>query len=457
MRTYGQYCAVAKALDVVGDRWTLLIVRELTVQGPCRYTDIAHGLPGIASNLLSDRLRDLEEAGIVEREAAPPPVATTLYRLTRAGQELGTGAAGAGPLGRPVHVRARRRRGVSQRLVGLPHHRVPRGPPPAGPPAPSRSTPGTSRSSRSATGRSGAAGPASDPDLVLRGPAPLVWRAHRENAVGRCRRAGLEVTGDITVLDPAAATQRINRSSLIRAHAPRAGAQPGKNGPMPVYADDPTRAPLPIFVPSRSLRPWKIATVVLALALVAVLALIAQALADQSGAGAPPVSAAAGTASDGASPASTGSGAQETAKVDALVAQSASYHQAVVTAITQIGSCTSPSSAAASLSSTADQREQLAGRLATVDWTTMAGGGALEHALDAALRASATSDRDYATWGQDVAASGCAAGQSVAHDGAYAAAQASDATASAAKTQFVSAWNPLAASYGLPARQAAGL
>jgi DNA-binding HxlR family transcriptional regulator len=88
MRTYGQYCAVAKALDLVGDRWTLLVVRELLIAGPCRYTDLRNGLPGIATNLLADRLRDLEEAGIVSREVAPPPVATTLFRLTPRGREL---------------------------------------------------------------------------------------------------------------------------------------------------------------------------------------------------------------------------------------------------------------------------------------------------------------------------------------------------------------------------------
>jgi DNA-binding HxlR family transcriptional regulator len=88
MRTYGQYCAVAKALDQIGDRWTLLIVRELLIGGPSRYTDLRNGLPGIATNLLADRLRDLEEAGIVSREEAPPPVATTLFRLTSRGEEL---------------------------------------------------------------------------------------------------------------------------------------------------------------------------------------------------------------------------------------------------------------------------------------------------------------------------------------------------------------------------------
>jgi DNA-binding HxlR family transcriptional regulator len=88
MRSYGQYCALARALDVVGDRWTLLIVRELAVKGPSRYTDLRHGLPGIATNMLADRLREMEEQGIVRREEAPPPVATTLFSLTERGDEL---------------------------------------------------------------------------------------------------------------------------------------------------------------------------------------------------------------------------------------------------------------------------------------------------------------------------------------------------------------------------------
>ncbi len=88
MRTYGQYCSVAKALDVVGDRWTLLIIRELLLAGPCRYTDLRNGLPGIATNLLADRLHDLESAGLVRREEAAPPVATTLFQLTEAGAQL---------------------------------------------------------------------------------------------------------------------------------------------------------------------------------------------------------------------------------------------------------------------------------------------------------------------------------------------------------------------------------
>ena len=88
MRSYDEYCALAKSLDVVGDRWTLLIVRELELRGGCRYTDLRNGLPGIATNLLADRLRELEHEGLVVREEAPPPVATTLFRLTPRGVEL---------------------------------------------------------------------------------------------------------------------------------------------------------------------------------------------------------------------------------------------------------------------------------------------------------------------------------------------------------------------------------
>jgi len=88
MRSYDEYCAIAKSLDVVGDRWTLLIVRELALRGACRYTDVRNGLPGIASNLLAERLRELEHAGVIAREDAPPPIATTLFRLTPRGEQL---------------------------------------------------------------------------------------------------------------------------------------------------------------------------------------------------------------------------------------------------------------------------------------------------------------------------------------------------------------------------------
>ncbi|NUT42810.1 MAG: transcriptional regulator [Thermoactinospora sp.] len=88
MRSYSQYCSMARALDLVGDRWTLLIVRELLTQGPCRFSDLRRGLPGIASNLLADRLREMETSGLITRTAEPPPIAATLIRLTDRGHKL---------------------------------------------------------------------------------------------------------------------------------------------------------------------------------------------------------------------------------------------------------------------------------------------------------------------------------------------------------------------------------
>lgn len=87
MRSYDQFCALARALDVVGDRWTLLIIRELFARD-CRYSDLRDALPGIATNLLADRLRQLQEAGVIEAYEAPPPVRATVYRLTSRGREL---------------------------------------------------------------------------------------------------------------------------------------------------------------------------------------------------------------------------------------------------------------------------------------------------------------------------------------------------------------------------------
>jgi DNA-binding HxlR family transcriptional regulator len=88
VKSYQQYCSIARALDVVGDRWVLLIVRELLALGPSRYSDLKRGLPGIASNLLAERLKVMEAEGLLERYDAPPPVGTTLYQLTARGRDL---------------------------------------------------------------------------------------------------------------------------------------------------------------------------------------------------------------------------------------------------------------------------------------------------------------------------------------------------------------------------------
>ena len=108
MRSYKQHCGLAKALDVVGDRWTLLIVRELLIRGSCRYTDLQKGLPGIATNLLAERLRDLEAAGLVVREDAPPPIATSLFRLSERGRSLEPAILALGQWGAPLLARGTR-------------------------------------------------------------------------------------------------------------------------------------------------------------------------------------------------------------------------------------------------------------------------------------------------------------------------------------------------------------
>ena len=87
-RSYGQHCTVARALDVVGERWTLLLVREL-MTGPKRFKDLLGGLPGIGTNLLAARLRSLEEHGVVRRATLPPPAGTAVYELTGLGRSLG--------------------------------------------------------------------------------------------------------------------------------------------------------------------------------------------------------------------------------------------------------------------------------------------------------------------------------------------------------------------------------
>jgi DNA-binding HxlR family transcriptional regulator len=120
MRSYKQHCGLAKALDVVGDRWTLLIVRELLIRDGCRYTDLQKGLPGIATNLLADRLRGLEDAQIVTREEVPPPIATTLFRLTPRGKALEPAILALGLWGAPFLERGARGTATQPHWLVLP-------------------------------------------------------------------------------------------------------------------------------------------------------------------------------------------------------------------------------------------------------------------------------------------------------------------------------------------------
>jgi DNA-binding HxlR family transcriptional regulator len=87
-KVYRQYCGLAKALDLVGERWTLLIIRELSF-GPRRFSDLGEGLPGISTAVLTERLHRLEENRLISRRTLPPPAASNVYALTEDGQELG--------------------------------------------------------------------------------------------------------------------------------------------------------------------------------------------------------------------------------------------------------------------------------------------------------------------------------------------------------------------------------
>ena len=104
-RSYGQYCGFSRALEIVGERWALLIVRDLLV-GPKRFSDLQRGLPGIPSNILTTRLKELEDDGIIQRRLLPRPSGAIVYELTEQGRELegpviSLGRWGAKRLGEP--------------------------------------------------------------------------------------------------------------------------------------------------------------------------------------------------------------------------------------------------------------------------------------------------------------------------------------------------------------------
>ncbi len=100
-RIYNQYCAIARALDAVGERWTLLLIREL-VTGPKRFTDLLDHLPGIGTNLLSNRLKELEESGLIVQNKLPPPASSVVYELTPRGSELEPVLMALAQWGRPL-------------------------------------------------------------------------------------------------------------------------------------------------------------------------------------------------------------------------------------------------------------------------------------------------------------------------------------------------------------------
>jgi DNA-binding HxlR family transcriptional regulator/putative sterol carrier protein len=133
MRTYGDGCAIAQALDLVGERWALLVVRELLL-GPKRYTDLRAGLPNASPNVLSQRLGELERAGVLRRRKLPPPAASRVYELTKWGRELEqtvislghwaarspSGLASDAPIGVDSMILALRARFDANAALGLP-------------------------------------------------------------------------------------------------------------------------------------------------------------------------------------------------------------------------------------------------------------------------------------------------------------------------------------------------
>ncbi|MGW6392197.1 winged helix-turn-helix transcriptional regulator [Streptomyces sp. NPDC055103] len=121
-RSYDQHCAAARALDLVGDRWTLLVVREL-LAGPRRYTDLHADLPGVSTDMLAGRLKDMESAGLVTRRRLPPPASASVYELTPRGRDLlpvlrSLAAWGASDLGEPRPTDAVRAHWYAIPLIG---------------------------------------------------------------------------------------------------------------------------------------------------------------------------------------------------------------------------------------------------------------------------------------------------------------------------------------------------
>ena len=203
MRPYGQFCALAKALDVIGDRWTLLIVRELLIRETARYTDIRDGLPGIATNLLASRLVELEEAGILAREEAPPPIATTVYRLTPRGRELEKVMLAIGRWGTPLMKDAPKSDAFCAHWIALPARNNLRDHAPDEPSVVIELRAGDEPVT--VTAKNGSVrvrtGAAENPDAVVSGTPRLVYAVLKgEMDLARARAAGIDFKGDVKAL-----------------------------------------------------------------------------------------------------------------------------------------------------------------------------------------------------------------------------------------------------------------
>ena len=220
MKTYGQFCALAKALDVIGDRWTLLIVRELIIRGEARYTDIRDGLPGIASNLLAARLKELEAAGVLETFDAPPPVATALYRLTPRGRELERVIDAIGLWGVPYLKEAPKSDAFCSHWMALPLRKGVKDSAPDGEPAVIEVHAGEEPVTLRAAGGTVrvSVGAAENPDVVVTGDARTIYALFRGNvSLPQAKAAGLKVGGDAAALRrvlPAQVSEKSSSPSL---------------------------------------------------------------------------------------------------------------------------------------------------------------------------------------------------------------------------------------------------
>jgi DNA-binding HxlR family transcriptional regulator/putative sterol carrier protein len=205
---YQQYCALARTLDVAGDRWTLLIVRELA-PGPRRFTDLIDGLPGVSRKLLTDRLRALERDGIIARQELPPPAARQVYALTDDGRDLAVAMApliawGARRLGERKPEESFRARWPAVAMAGL---------------ADRESARGVSESYQYVVGDSAFHFTVDDGSIQLhdgrvQDPA-VTWTTDEETwveiASGRITASSAAAAGALTVVGDAEAAKRLRR------------------------------------------------------------------------------------------------------------------------------------------------------------------------------------------------------------------------------------------------------
>jgi DNA-binding HxlR family transcriptional regulator len=231
MRTYGQFCALAKALDVIGDRWTLLIVRELLIRIEARYTDLRDGLPGIATNLLATRLKEMEEAGVIERFDAPPPVATTLFRLTPRGKQLERVIDAIGGWGVPMMKEISSDDAFCSHWVALPLRRALKDHAPGDAPAVIEVRTGEANEQpvtvRAIDGTVRVqVGAAENPDAVVSGSPKTVYALFRgEIDLAAARAEGLEFNGDVAVL------RRVQPHASAETDSPKANSSRKSRSP----------------------------------------------------------------------------------------------------------------------------------------------------------------------------------------------------------------------------------